>query len=59
MAFNAETAQNVEVSVKLPPELAPMEQLRLMERYTETHKAASALSKEVCGGGHDRYYLLE
>ncbi len=46
MAFNAETAQNVEVSVKLPPELAPMEQLRLMERYTETHKAASALSKE-------------
>lgn len=46
MAFNAETAQNVEVSVKLPPELAPMEQLRLMERYTETHKAASTLSKE-------------
>lgn len=46
MAFNAEAAQNVEVSVKLPPELAPMEQLRLMERYTETHKAASALSKE-------------
>lgn len=46
MSFNAETAQNVEVSVKLPPELAPMEQLRLMERYTETHKAASALSKE-------------
>lgn len=46
MAFNAETAQNVEVSVKLPPELAPMEQLRLMERYTETHKAAFALSKE-------------
>ena len=46
MAFNAETAQNVEVSVKLPPELAPMEQLRLMERYTETHIAASALSKE-------------
>lgn len=46
MAFNAETAQNVEVSVKLPPELAPMGQLRLMERYTETHKAASALSKE-------------
>lgn len=46
MAFNAETAQNVEVSVKLPPELTPMEQLRLMERYTETHKAASALSKE-------------
>lgn len=46
MAFNAETAQNVEVSVKLPPELAPMGQLRLMERYTETHKAASALLKE-------------
>lgn len=46
MAFNAETAQNVEVSVKLPPELAPMGQLCLMERYTETHKAASALSKE-------------
>lgn len=39
MAFNAETAQNVEVSVKIPPELSPMEQLELMERYTAVHSA--------------------
>ena len=38
MAFHAETAQNVEVSIKIPPELPPMEQLSLMERYTEAHK---------------------
>ena len=40
MAFQAETAQNVEVSIKIPPELPPMEQLALMERYTEAHRAA-------------------
>lgn len=39
MAFNAEMAQNVEVSVKIPPELSPMEQLELMERYTAVHSA--------------------
>jgi len=45
MAFHAETAQNVEVSIKIPPELPPMEQLSLMERYTEAHKN-SGKSKE-------------
>lgn len=37
MAFHAELAQNVEVSIKIPPELSPMEQLELMERYTAVH----------------------
>ena len=45
MAFNAEIAQNVEVSVKLPPELPPMEQLALMERYTDAH-STPGLTKE-------------
>ena len=40
MAFHAETAQNVEVSIKIPPELSPMEQLSLMERYTHAHRTA-------------------
>lgn len=39
MAFDPETAQNVEVSKKLPPELPLLEQLSLMERYTDTHRA--------------------
>lgn len=46
MAFHAETAQNVEVSVKIPPELPPMEQLSLMERYTETHRRAGGTKEE-------------
>ena len=46
MAFNAETAQNVEVSIKLPPELAPMEQLALMERYTAAHAESAGKTKE-------------
>lgn len=46
MAFHAETAQNVEVSVKIPPELPPMEQLSLMERYTETHRRAEGTKEE-------------
>ena len=37
MAFHAELAQNVEVSIKIPPELSPMEQLELMGRYTAVH----------------------
>lgn len=47
MAFDAETAQNVEVSVKLPPELPPLEQLALMERYTEAHRASEGQPKEA------------
>ena len=46
MAFHAETAQNVEVSIKIPPELPPLEQLSLMERYTEAHKQTTD-SKEA------------
>jgi len=46
MAFHAETAQNVEVSIKIPPELPPMEQLFLMERYTEAHKRAAGTKEE-------------
>ncbi|MDR1834046.1 MAG: hypothetical protein LBQ92_05265 [Propionibacteriaceae bacterium] len=39
-------AQNVEVSKKLPPELDADGQLALMERYTQTHRAAAGLPKE-------------
>lgn len=46
MAFNAEIAQNVEVSVKLPPELPPMEQLALMERYTDAHRTPGLTKEE-------------
>lgn len=46
MAFHAETAQNVEVSIKIPPELPPMEQLSLMERYTEAHRTAGNTKEE-------------
>lgn len=45
MAFNPETAQNVEVSKKLPPELPILDQLSLMERYTETHRAYETADK--------------
>lgn len=47
MAFDVETPQNVEVSVKIPPELPPMEQLCLMEAYTSTHAANRDSSREV------------
>ena len=46
MAFHAETAQNVEVSIKIPPELPPLEQLSLMERYTEAHKQTGRTKEE-------------
>lgn len=45
MGYNAETAQNVEVSIKLPPEKTPMEQLSIMERYTEAHRACAGMDK--------------
>lgn len=46
MAFHAETAQNVEVSIKIPPELSPMEQLALMERYTAVHSVPGRTREE-------------
>ncbi len=46
MSFQAEMAQNVEVSHKLAPELPPIGQLRLMERYTQVHRAHLGKSKE-------------
>ncbi len=46
MAFHAETAQNVEVSIKIPPELPPLEQLSLMERYTKAHKQTGRTKEE-------------
>lgn len=46
MAFHAETAQNVEVSIKIPPEMPPLEQLSLMERYTQAHKQAGRTKEE-------------
>lgn len=47
MAFQPETAQNVEVSKKLPPELTDLEQLEVMEAYTETHAAHCNAGKEL------------
>lgn len=38
--------QNVEVSIKLPSEKTPKEQLKIMEEYTRVHKESSSLSKE-------------
>ncbi|MBO0453725.1 pyruvate formate lyase family protein [Candidatus Enterococcus murrayae] len=39
--------QNVEVSIKLPSEKTPVEQLEIMEAYTKAHKDSEGLSKEV------------
>ena len=44
--FDIESAQNVEVSKKLPCEKPLMEQLRIMEEYTETHRRFADASKE-------------
>lgn len=44
--FNVETAQNVEISKKIPCEKPLMEQLEIMERYTAVHKENIHLSKE-------------
>lgn len=47
MNFNVETAQNVEISKKIPCEKSLLEQLEIMERYTEIHEKCSGLSKEI------------
>ena len=39
--------QNVEVSIKLPSEKTPEEQLKIMEAYTKAHKDSEGLSKEA------------
>jgi hypothetical protein len=45
--FNVEGAQNVEVSKKFPCEKSLEEQLAIMERYTETHRAHTGQPKEL------------
>jgi len=44
--FDVETAQNVEISKKIPCEKPLIEQLEIMERYTEVHKLHLCSSKE-------------
>ncbi len=41
-----EGSQNVEVSVKLPPEKSAQEQLAIMEEYTQVHQKSLSLSRE-------------
>ena len=45
--FNIDTAQNVEISKKIPCEKPLLEQLEIMERYTAVHKAHIGSSKEM------------
>ena len=45
--FDVEGIQNVEVSIKLPCEKPLDIQLRIMEKYTQTHKVCATLSKEM------------
>ncbi len=47
MGYNAEAVQNVEVSIKLPPEKTPMQQLEIMERYTSVHGASAGMNKAL------------
>lgn len=44
--FDIAGAQNVEVSIKLPLEKTPAEQLALMEEYTRVHRESLSLPKE-------------
>lgn len=43
--INIDGAQNVEVSKPIPSEKTPTEQLAIMERYTETHRAFTGKDK--------------
>lgn len=43
--INIDGAQNAEVSKKIPCEKTPLEQLEIMERYTQVHKESSHLNK--------------
>jgi len=44
--MNVAGVQNVEVSIKIPSEKTPREQLNIMEEYTKVHRGSSGLSKE-------------
>jgi hypothetical protein len=43
--INIEGSQNVEVSVRIPSEKTPQEQLTIMEAYTQAHKDSANLDK--------------
>lgn len=43
--INIEGSQNVEVSVRIPSEKTPQEQLIIMEAYTQAHKDSAKLDK--------------
>ncbi|MDQ0361397.1 pyruvate formate lyase family protein [Breznakia pachnodae] len=43
--INIEGSQNVEVSVRIPSEKTPQEQLTIMEAYTQAHKDGAKLDK--------------
>lgn len=45
--FNVDGIQNVEVSKKLPPQMTASQQLALMQKYTDTHRACADLPKEL------------
>ena len=45
MKINIDGPQNAEVSIKIPPEKTPLQQLEIMEEYTSTHKKYSANDK--------------
>lgn len=45
--FNVETVQNVEISKKIPCEKTLIEQLNIMERYTEVHNKYICAPKEI------------
>ena len=45
--INIDGAQNVEVSRKIPSEKTPIEQLELMEKYTDTYKANMDQDKAI------------
>ena len=44
---NIEAAQNVEISKKIPCEKPLLEQLEIMEQYTEVHRKHLGASKEM------------
>ncbi len=44
--FNVEVAQNVEISKKIPCQKPLLEQLTIMERYTDVHRSMSNSTKE-------------
>ena len=45
--INIDGAQNVEVSIKIPCEKTPLEQLEIMEAYTKAHQESKDEDKAV------------